>query len=295
MKNVAHPQLTQAIPLYRDVALEKSKKAKTALTGKSGPRSYYINPAIIDIISDEKHALFCPRIMTPVDEEFVDEMDERGNEQPVKITKIDGKFVCVWGRRRVIGTRLANQRREENANHDIRLVLAMVDNSPLEVLQDQMIRENESRRPSTEVEQAFAIGAYIASGRTNADAMRSFGVTEPTLRNRKRILKLSAKVLAALRAGKIKLTHALALHQYTKAGQDQMLAEYLAKGGKVRKKRAPHSRPKPEVMAKVLDPRFGVPDVTRKFYLWTQGEVSTQDACNDVPGLAKALEGVESA
>ncbi len=283
-------RLSTSIPPMREDVLAAAKSKKTAIVGKSGLRSYYVNPAIVDIVTDPKHPLYCPRLMTPVDQEFVDQMDKHGNDQPVKITKVGGRYLCVWGRRRVIATRRANRQRELSLlpRSGPRLLLVGVDNSPLSVLQDQMIRENEARRPATPVEQAFAIQNYILSGRTRKEACETFGIPMGTLRNRIRITSLAPEVIEAVVAGRLKITKALEWYSLEPKAQVVSMWHYLAKTPKKRKKRAPHPLPKPPQVDALLG-NSAAPPAVQLAIRWLRGDLSTKDFCAKVPQVSAAL------
>lgn len=65
----------------------------------------------LDTVDDSTHALHDPRIMIPLDEPFVRNVDAKGVEAPVIIVKMDDLAMVIDGRQRVRAARVVNRRR----------------------------------------------------------------------------------------------------------------------------------------------------------------------------------------
>ena len=260
--------------------LERAKKRKKALDGKSGLPSFHIDPAMVTIIEDPTHPLFCRRAMTPLDDAWIDEMSLRGNDQPVKVTVIGSEIVCVWGRRRTLGLKLANER-----DGGSRTFYVIVDRSPIAELQDQMVRENFHRRASDPIEEAFQIKDYLES-RSTEDALQAFNISAPTLKNRKRVWKLCREVCDAVQSGEVNISKAL---RWANLSHPEQRKKLKGAPKKARKPRSPHPRPKLDQIRKVWESPAVDPAI-RIALQWVHGEVPASKLIDLSPDVADILE-----
>jgi len=89
----------------------KNKMAKTAF---EAPRSnvFMLLPEELTIVEDKTHWLYDPRVQSPPDEAFINDIEQRGIVQPIVVVKEDGKTLVVVGRRRTRAATIINERRK---------------------------------------------------------------------------------------------------------------------------------------------------------------------------------------
>lgn len=199
----------------------------------------------VDTTDDDTHPLYDPRVEDCVEgnedfEALVESVAAHGILQPIRVFKdaTDPKYPCaivVDGRRRVLAARAAAMR----TSTAIAVPAVRQSEDEDKALFASMVTANELRVDDDPMAKAAKLERFVNNhGASMKDAALAFGVTEQTIRNWKRLLRLSPKVRAAVSAGKIKATAAGKLANLAPIEQDARLAELLRNGKKATVKAA---------------------------------------------------------
>ena len=129
----------------------------------------------LDTDTDKTHALYDPRLKTPLDPDFVRNIDAFGIITPVVITRI-GELVCVVaGRRRVRGARAVNRNRKATGQPLIKVPCVLRRTAETGLL-GAMIAENEGREDDAPLAKLEKLKRYMERGVTIEDAAVAFSV-----------------------------------------------------------------------------------------------------------------------
>lgn len=212
-----------------------SKKAYNAL-GRD--ELLLFDPETLVIVTDPKHPLFDERALLQPEERLILSIMDVGVIEPIVVRKNGERekgvpnIEVVDGRQRVKAARIANHRILEQGGEPVRVpgVRRLGDNVSL---QGVMITTNELRLADSPLVKAQKLSRYLALGRTMEDAAVTFGATVSTLKGYLSLLTCHPDVIAALKKGRIGVTHAKMLSAMPQEEQPQKLVDILAKPERV--------------------------------------------------------------
>jgi len=243
------------------------------------------DPEDIVLVEDKGHALYDERVHLPINERLVRNIMVHGVLQAIGIVRDGDKVLCAFGRQRVKAAREANRRLIKEGSDPIN-VPAVWKRAEEGDLIGMVISENEQRENDTPMVRARKLQRYLDKGKSDAQAMDMFGVSNVTIKNWKDLLDCAAVVQKAVEDGQVSAEVATVLVSLSHADQGTKLAEMIASGatkGEKGKRAARQAAGKP-VAAKVRSRKEiqamldamnevgdGLPDV-RKFARWVLGE-----------------------
>jgi ParB-like chromosome segregation protein Spo0J len=105
-------------------------------------------PEQLVIVDDPNHWLYDPRVKTLPEKEFIDDIYNRGIVQTIIITKEEGEFLVVAGRKRVVAALIANKKRKKNNEELIRVPCSIRKGTKAE-LYEVCVAENTHRKDDT--------------------------------------------------------------------------------------------------------------------------------------------------
>lgn len=147
----------------------------------------------------------------------------RGVLQPIRVRKEQGKFIVVFGERRLRAAK-------EAGRSTIPAIVDEEDRNDAVILTDQLI-ENVQRDDLGPLEKAEGIKRLMQLGRHNAgDAGALLGMSAATVSRHLKLLSLPAEILQLLKDRKVSLSAAYALTQIVDPQQQAELAGALANG-----------------------------------------------------------------
>jgi ParB family chromosome partitioning protein len=208
-----------------------SKKAYNAL-GRD--ELLLFDPETLVIVTDPKHPLFDERALLQPEERLILSIMDVGVIEPIVVRKNGERekgipnIEVVDGRQRVKAARIANHRILEQGGEPVRVpgVRRLGDNVSLTGV---MITTNELRLADSPLIKAQKLSRYLALGRTMEEAAVTFGATVSTLKGYLSLLTCHPDVIAALKKGRIGVTHAKMLSAMPQEEQPQKLVEILSK------------------------------------------------------------------
>lgn len=288
-------------------------KKDSALSGAVKGDALNFNPDSLVIIGKDtddgpEHNLYDPRIKLKLSESMILSIMAKGVLENVTIASIDGKPVVVDGRRRVLHAREAQKRmREENGADFVLRVPARVTTDTDAGLFATMIVANSHRLnddPVAEGKKAALMSERF--GASDDEIAKAFGWTGQTLRNRRKLLTLPAKVLRQVVMGNLTVTAALAMADMDPeaAGDlaDEMADEAEAKGGKThgqakRAKREANPDAEPSIGKRMLqailatDAAENLSEDVARTLRWICGDVKAVA----IKGLSACINEIEAA
>jgi ParB family transcriptional regulator, chromosome partitioning protein len=192
--------------------------------------------AIIGLDTDDgpEHPLYDDHIHLPISDEFVRNIMTNGILEPIIVTRGPGNLAYVVdGRRRTMGTRIANRMLFEQGAKDKNTILiqAVYKRGDDASMADIVISANEFRAVDDPIAQAKKIQRLLNFGRTHQEIAVTFGLTVTTIKNRIALLESSPEVKAAIDAGRIKPSAALQIAKLPKEKQPAALDKTIAAGG----------------------------------------------------------------
>jgi ParB family transcriptional regulator, chromosome partitioning protein len=206
--------------------------------GKTNLLSF--DPDTLELVTDEKHRLYDPRVHLPLSEEMVASIMFKGVTTPIVVWKDPetGKTCVVAGRQRVKNAREANKRLRKKGE-EIKLVLARIERGTPESLMSVMAIENFHQALSP-VEKAKLAQRLLESGYTEDQIPTLLHCSSATVKNLLALLDCSAAVRNAVEKGEIGSTHAVKLSKLGPAEQKERLEELrkTAPKGEGRKRRS---------------------------------------------------------
>lgn len=250
------------------------------------------------------HNLYDPRIKLKLSESMILSIMAQGVLENVTVAGIDGKPVVVDGRRRVLHAREALARMRKADKDAVLRVPASFRKDTDAGLFATMIVANSHRLNDDAV--AEARKAEIMKERHNAsdeDIAKAFGWTTQTVRNRRKLLTLPAKVLRKVSSGEISVTAVMELAKM-EPEDAEAAAEKVAEEsggsthGQARRARAaanPDAEPtigKRQIKA-ILESEHAedLSDDTRRTLSWIIGETKAVA----IKGLSACIKAVQKA
>lgn len=135
----------------------------------------------IDTDDDEEHELYDPRILEPLTEEFILNIDAHGVDTPIVIAKINDIPVVVFGKTRVRAARVVNRRRKARGEPPIKIDCKVKRGNATSLLA-AMIVENEARRDDGILAKIDKLKKLMARGVAVEDAAVIFGKKVKTVK-----------------------------------------------------------------------------------------------------------------
>ena len=194
----------------------------------------------------EDHPLYSQRALREADEAMVQSILELGILQSIRATKLPeiegGQPVVELGRGRVIAAREAQRRIDAAAMEagdiqppPIMVPVTYVRYNPMRA-GAHVLAENAQRQAVDPLTEAEDMGRLVDRCEDIALVAVATGYTKATIRNRLKLLELSAKVQRAVRAEKLAPSAALTLHGKPAAEQNELLTKLLEEFGTTGKK-----------------------------------------------------------
>lgn len=184
----------------------------------------------------EDHPLYTQRAHRDYDESCVQSILELGILQPIRVTKLpetEGRPVVELGRGRVICAREAQRRLEEAAKEagqpvppPIMVPVAYIRYNPRRAAAN-ILAENAQRQAVDPLTEAEDMGRLMDRCEDITLVSIATGYTKATIRNRLKLLELSAQVQKAVRIEQITPTAALSLHGKPAKEQNELLQTLL--------------------------------------------------------------------
>lgn len=166
-----------------------------------------LRPEQLVLITDPNHPAYDPRVHRPINEERVQSILRFGVKTPVKVKKLDGKWVVVDGRGRTQDAREANRRLLAEGKSPITIECAEDDSD--DVFEASIVG-NSLREDDDPITLAHKIERYLtgrdrtpSQPRTTKDAVAAFGCSAPKIQTLRRLLLLDATIQEAIKTGKI--------------------------------------------------------------------------------------------
>lgn len=159
------------------------------------------------------------RMDTPLEEAFISSIEKKGVEISIGVRRSnEGSIEVIYGRRRVLATRIANERRlaKGETPHLVPAVLRRIDDKEAV---EKMILENEQRRADTPLAKAKKLKIALKYGHTDASAAEAFGVSITAIRNWKKMNDLAPEVVHAIQTDEMRSSAAMDLAHLPKEEQ----------------------------------------------------------------------------
>lgn len=243
------------------------------------------DPAALVLVTDQTSPLYDPRVHLPVDEALVLNVMHQGVLEPVIVCKNPetGSTEVVAGRQRVRAALEANLRLAAKGCALVQ-VPAVVRRAEGADLAGVMVSENEIRQDDTPIGRAQKMRRLMEYGKTASDLAVLFGCTAQTVKNTLALLDCSAAVRNAVEAGKVGVSHALALSKLEPSEQREKVAELAAvadasKGRERSRRQAAvmDDRPRMRTRKEIEDERDACPAGERRNALdWVLGATASK-------------------
>jgi ParB/RepB/Spo0J family partition protein len=156
-------------------------------------------------------------------EELTASIVEHGVLQPIKVRPAGGRFVVVWGQRRLLAAKAAGLARIPA------IVETPMKRKAHELAVEQLV-ENLHRADLNPIDRARAMRSVVDAGVSQADLARELGLGASTIANDLRLLDASPGVHKALETGAITASHAKAMLPLPAKDQDYFI-ERVRSGG----------------------------------------------------------------
>ncbi len=178
----------------------------------------------------ELHHLYDPSVHNPLSDEWVKQIDAEGVHTPIRTTGIGDELYVVVGRKRVLGTRLANDRREKDGE-ELRIVPGVrVEGTPAELLK-MVVSENAQRSNLGPLDRAALMQRLFDAGIEEEEVRTTLGVTGQTIKNWKALLSVSPAVRKVFEKGKLPATALMKVASLPASEQKAALTEAMAAEG----------------------------------------------------------------
>lgn len=202
-----------------------------------------LRPEQLVLITDSAHPAYDPRVHRPLNEERVQSILRFGVKTPVKVKKLEGKWVVVDGRGRTQDAREANRRLLAEGKPPI--TIECVEDDSDDVFESSIVG-NSLREDDDPITKANKIERYLIGSdrtppqpRSMKDAALAFGCAVQTLRLLRRLLLLDQEIQDAVKDGQISYAQAAS---WSNLPKDKQLQEY----GKWRLENIRKTRPQVE-------------------------------------------------
>ena len=186
-----------------------------------------------DTEDTDRHGLFHPRAFRTYKESTVRTMLTHGIVEPIRVKRVDGQYIVVAGRGRVINAREALRRQVENGVEDgqlLKVPALLTRGSDQHAIAIASI-ENAHRTEETILERANNVRRLLAYGATEEEAADYMDVDPATIRGWISLLEADPEVVAAVRDERIAPCAAMPIAKLaTREDQRTALAELLGSG-----------------------------------------------------------------
>lgn len=215
-----------------------------------GPKTsvFHVDPMVVLVVGHDtphkagEHVLYDDRVHEEIDRSFIDGIKTVGVMEPVLVRKMGDDLEVVFGRKRTMALRVANEElvKEGKEPHKLPILPEERGVSDLDLFQ-KVILENEGRRDTSPMQKASRLKEWFdrkaATGTEGSDneAAVFFNTTSTTVRNWKKLWNLDTKVQKAILQGKISANAAADLSDLEPEKQVEKLRELQA-GAKTGKK-----------------------------------------------------------
>jgi len=181
----------------------------------------------LDTKDGPEHPLYKEDIHKPLDEAFVQNVDENGVIQPISVRKNGTAAEVTWGRTRVRAAREVNRRRAKRGDPPI-VVEFTLKKAELKSLHAMSVAENFARKKFSAVEEAREMEKLMRSGYDEEDVAVHFACSVAKVKNRRELLTLAPELIAVVENGKASATAVLNFKSLDHESQKQKLAELLS-------------------------------------------------------------------
>lgn len=195
----------------------------------------YFSPEKLTLVTDKAHPLFDERAGIPLDESLVLNVMMYGIIQPI-VVRNNGKdakgnpiIEVVAGRQRVRACLEANARLKKKGMELLR-VPAVMKRAEQGALLGVTISENEHRKGDSAGVRARKLARFLDTGKTEAEAAITFGVTAQTVKNLLKVLELAPAVQKAMEKDGVPLIVAKELSALPQEEQAAALEKLVAAG-----------------------------------------------------------------
>ena len=257
-----------------------------------------------DTDDSKDHNLYDPRIKLPLSETMVLSIMAQGVLENVTVAAVDGNPVVVDGRRRVLHAREALARmRKADKDATLRVPATFRKGSDAELFATMVIANSHRLNDDPVAEGRKAAIMSERLGVSDEDIAKAFGWTTQTLRNRRKLMTLPAKVLRKVSSGEISVTAAMELAKMDPEAAEEAAEEMAEESGgsthgQARRARAaanPDAEPtigKRQIKA-ILESEGAenLSDDTRRTLQWIIGDIKAVA----IKGLSACIKSVEAA
>ena len=219
-------------PALRPEELTKTKKTafdfQRGTTFKGPPEDV----VLIGLDTDDgpEHPLYKEDIHKPLEEWFVQNVDELGVIQPIAVRKNGEKAEVTWGRTRIRAAREVNLRRAKRGDPPI-VVEFTLKKAELKVLHAMSAAENFARKKFSAVEEAREMAKLMRSGYDEEYVATTFACSVAKVKNRLELLSLAPELIAAVENGTAAATTVLAFKGLGHDEQKAKLVDLMQSGG----------------------------------------------------------------
>lgn len=255
------------------------------------------------------HNLYDPRIKLRLSESMVLSIMAQGVLENVTVTSLDGKPVVVDGRRRVLHAREALARmKAADKSAVLRIPVAFRKDTDAGLFATMVVANSHRLNDDPVAEARKAETMRERHSASDDDIAKAFGWTTQTVRNRRKLLTLPAKVLRLVQMGKVSVTAALAMSGMEAEEAIEAAEEIAAEDGESTHGQAKRVRAaKDEDAEPAIGKRFikkilaseaaeSLSDDTRKTLQWICGDIKAVavrglSACIKEANAPKVKEG----
>ena len=248
--------------------------------------SYLAFPEDLYMEKEEGKKHYDPRVHKKFVERDVKWILTHGVQNAVLVTKEGDRIVVVDGRQRVINATEANRRLVAEGVERIMIPVAPKRGGAVTLFQIRVIC-NQHRQPDGPVTEAFTMQQYLDMGHNEEDCAELWGCTTRTVRNRLCLLELCPEVQRAVTEGKITVSRAIKLRNFSFEDQKRALEKRQTRALLAR-------RPAKKKVRQVLSANGSLPPPVRAAIQWANGEITDEQAATKIKGFKLALEGVPS-
>ena len=198
-----------------------------------------IFPEDLDIVLDEAHPLYDPRVHLPIDEDFLEDIRTHGVMNPVEVRKNglddNGKplLQIVVGRRRTTHARELNRRLVAEGGSPLKIPVIVVSGSDQDMLL-RAISENAHRKDEGVYSRAFKARSAIQCGATKDAVRKALKCAPNTLDDLLDFLNLTPEVQAEFEKGTFPLGTIPTFAKIPREKQPAKLERLLKTGAKKR-------------------------------------------------------------
>jgi len=225
-----HPKAEVEVPKAEVLPTPEVRETKVKVEAGDKPtraNMLLVDPEQLVIITDPEDPLYDERVLLPLDNHMVKNVQEFGVKEPILFTRRNNQMVVVAGRQRVRWARAANENLKKAGLAPMK-VRAVAETGDEGELLGISVLENECRRDDDMLVKARKAQKLINHGYNQSQAARVFGVHATSLRIWLKLLVLSPEVQKAVDEKKITSSAALQLSELPTDKQNAALEGLLA-------------------------------------------------------------------